>query len=190
MFMDKIKEFKKKLENNIFLKIAKIAVYILIGMLLFVIIVQRFTNNSMSVGGIRIFTVVSGSMIPEYNIGDILVSKRANADEINVGDNITYIGEKGSLNGLIITHKVIKKEQREGTTYYVTKGTANVVQDPEISHDQVYGKVVYRAVILSIFGKLMNNKFVYYLTFMLVAVIVSIEIISSMFAKDDDDGRK
>ena len=80
---------------------------------------------------------------------------------------------------------------KPGTTYYVTKGTANVVQDPEISHDQVYGKVVYRAVILSIFGKLMNNKFVYYLTFMLVAVIVSIEIISSMFAKDDDDdGRK
>lgn len=190
MCMNKIKEYKKKIENNIFLKIAKIAGYVLIAILLFVIIVQRFTNNTMSVGGIRIFTVVSGSMVPEYNIGDILISKKASEDEIDVGDNITYIGEKGSLKGLIITHKVIKKEQREGTTYFVTKGTANIVQDPEITYEQVYGKVIYKAAILSVFGKLMNNKIIYYLTFMLVAIIISVEIISSMFAKDDGDGGK
>ena len=188
--MNKIREVKKKLENNIFLKVTKIIAYIIICLLLFVIIVQRFSNNSLSVGGIRIFTVVSGSMVPEYNIGDILVSKRADAEDIDVGDNITYVGEKGSLNGLIITHKVIKKEIRENETYFITKGTANSISDPEINYSQVYGKVLYKSALLSIFGKMLNNKLVYYLVFMLVAVVISIEIASSMFAKDDGDGRE
>ena len=188
--MNKIREVKKKLENNIFLKVTKIIAYIIICLLLFVIIVQKFSNNSLSVGGIRIFTVVSGSMMPEYNIGDILVSKRVDAEDIEIGDNITYVGEKGSLNGLIITHKVINKEIRGNETYFITKGTANAISDPEITYEQVYGKVVYKSAVLSVFGKLMNNKLIYYLVFMLVAVIISIEIASSMFAKDDGDGRE
>ena len=36
----------------------------------------------------------------------------------------------------------------------------------------------------------MNNKLMYYLVFMFVAVIISVEIISSMFAKDEDDEGK
>ena len=188
--MNKIREFKKKLENNIFLKITKMIVYIVICLLLFVIIVQRFSNNSVSVGGIRIFTVASGSMVPEYNIGDILVSKKVDAENIDIGDNVTYMGEKGALKGLIITHKVIKKETKDNNTCYITKGVANSVADPEIIYDQIFGKVIYKSTLLSMFGKLLNNKIIYYLVFMLVAVVISIEVISSMFTKDDGDGRE
>ena len=188
--MDKIKKLKAKLEKNIVFRVAKITCYVLILLLLFVIIIQRFSNNSLSLGGVRIFTVASGSMQPEYNIGDILISKRVDAENINVGDNITYIGEKGPLNGIIITHKVIDKSVKEDGVHFITKGTANVIQDPEIRYDQVYGKVVYKFLLLSVFGKIMNNKLMYYLVFMFVAVIISVEIISSMFAKDEDDEGK
>ena len=74
--MDKIKKLKAKLEKNIVFRVAKITCYVLILLLLFVIIIQRFSNNSLSLGGVRIFTVASGSMQPEYNIGDILISKK------------------------------------------------------------------------------------------------------------------
>ncbi len=187
--MEKLRQIKEKLENNIFFKITKIVSYVIILLLLFVIIVQRFSNNSLSLGGIRIFTVASGSMLPEYKIGDILISKKADAEDINVGDNVTYIGEKGSLKGIIITHKVIEKNVKEDGVHFVTKGTANVIEDPEISYKQVYGKVIYKSVLLSVFGKIMNNKLMYYLVFMLVAVVISIEIISSMFAKDGENER-
>ncbi len=189
--MKKIRQIKEKLKNNIFLRILRWIVYIIVALLLLVIIVQKFSNNSISVGGFRIFTVVSGSMVPEYEIGDILLSKQTSAEDINIGDNVTYLGKTSTLKDIIITHKVVKKEVQNGEYYFVTKGVANAISDPEISYDQIYGKVVYKTAILSIFGKLMNNRFVYFFTFMVIALIVSIEIISSVFdTRDEDDGRE
>lgn len=189
--MKKLKEVKEKLKNNIFFKIFKGIMYAFVVLLIFVIIVQKVSNNSLSVGGFRVFMVVSGSMVDEYNIGDILISKRTDAEDIDVGDNVTYLGEKSNLKDLIVTHKVIHKEVRDGQTYFITKGVANNIPDPEISYSQVYGKVVYKTAILSLFGKLMNNRVVYYITFMLVAIIISVEIISSMFSsKDENDGKE
>ena len=185
--MKKLKQLRERINNNIFVKIGKAFLYILVVMLLVVIIVQKVSNNTISVGGVRVFMVVSESMKDEYNIGDILISKHVNEDEINVGDNVTYLGEKSNLKGLIITHKVIKRDEREGKVYFVTKGIANVAEDPEITYDQIYGKVVYRTVFLSLIAKLMNNQLSYYLLFIIVGVIISIDIVSAMFDSDDEE---
>ena len=185
--MKKIKSIKEKIENNIIFKIVKGILYTIIVLLVVVIAVQKFSNNNFAIGGYRIFMVVSGSMAEEYDIGDILISKSTDANDINVGDNVTYLGKEKELEGLIITHKVIRKEVREDNTYFVTKGTSNDSEDPEISYDQVYGKVIYKTAILSMFGKFMNNTVAYYVLFILIALAISIEIISSMFEKDEDD---
>ena len=185
--MKKLKQLRERINNNIFVKIGKVFLYILVVMLLAVIIVQKVSNNTISVGGVRVFMVVSESMKDEYNIGDILISKHVNEDEINVGDNVTYLGEKSNLKGLIITHKVIKRDEREGKVYFVTKGIANVAEDPEITYDQIYGKVVYRTIFLSLIAKLMNNQLSYYLLFIIVGVIISIDIVSAMFDSDDEE---
>lgn len=185
--MNKIKNIKKKIEDNIICRIIKYIVYIVVVLLLIVILVQKVTNNNLSVGGFRIFMVVSKSMMNDYRVGDILVSKSVTEDEINIGDNVTYLGKKKELKGLIITHQVIKKEKRDGTTYFVTKGIANSVPDPEISYDQVYGKIVYKMVFLSMLGRLLNNQVSYYLIFLIVGLIVSIEIVSSIFDSKEEE---
>ena len=33
-------------------------------------------------------------MIPEYNVNDVLAIKKINTDELKVGDDITYLGNK------------------------------------------------------------------------------------------------
>lgn len=185
--MKKIKKIKDKIENNIIFRIIKWILYIVVLLILFVIIVQRVTNNNISIGGFRMFMIVSESMKDEYEIGDILISKSVPADEINIGDNITYLGEKDTLKGLIITHKVIEKEERDGEVFLTTKGTSNLVKDPEISYSQVYGKVIYKFVLLSMLAKLMNNQLSYYIIFVLVAMIISIEVMSTMFHTEDDE---
>ena len=91
---------------------------------------------------------------------------------------------------MVVTHKVVEKGKKDGTTYFVTKGNANDIADPEISYEQIYGKIIYKSRILSAFGKLMNNRISYYILFMSIGVVVSIEIISSMFKKDEDDARE
>lgn len=189
--MGKIKNIVKKIENNklivIPFKIIKSLLYIFAILLLIVVIVQKSSNNTIAIGGYRIFTVVSKSMKPEYDIGDILVSKEAKPDEINKGDNITYLGKKDSLKGLTITHKVINKYEEEKITYYETKGTANEISDPIIEHSQVYGKVVYKTILFSLLGRLMYGTTSYYILCISIGLIVSIEIVQSIYSKDDED---
>ena len=188
--MKKLREFRDKIEKNIFFKIGKVLLYILVVMLLFVIIVQRVTKNNLAIGGYRVFMVASGSMEPEYVVGDVLFSKQESESNINVGDNVTYKGEKGNLKGMIITHKVIEKSEKDGKTHYVTKGLANNASDPEITYDQIYGKVAYKTVVLSLIGRLMSKPWSYYVLCTIVALIVSIEAVSNIFAskrEEDDD---
>ena len=185
--MNKLMIIKTKIEENIFFKIARAVLYAFVALLLVVIIVQKVTRNNLSIGGFRIFMIISQSMEDEYVIGDILVAKKVPAEEINIGDNVTYLGEKNQLKGLIITHKVVEKRETGDETYYITRGLANNVSDPEISYDQIYGKVVYKTILLSFIAKLMNNQLSYYILFTLVALIISLEIVSSLFIHDDDE---
>ena len=191
--MKKLREIKTKIEDNIVFKMVKGVLYAFVGLLLLVIIVQKVTNNSLSIGGFRVFMIISESMKDEYEIGDILISQKVPAEEINIGDNVTYLGEERSLQGLIVTHKVIEKRQ-EGMDYkYVTKGLANEISDPEIRYDQIYGKVIYKTILLRFIAKLMNNQLSYYLLFTLIALIISIEFVSSWFdskEEKEEDGRE
>lgn len=182
--MKKLISIKTKIEEHIIFKIARIILYAFVGLLLFVIIVQKVTRNNLSIGGFRIFMIISQSMEGEYEIGDILVAKKVPVEDINIGDNVTYLGEKMQLKGLIITHKVVEKRQSGDDILFVTRGLANNVSDPEITYDQIYGKVIYKTVLLSFIAKLMNNQLSYYILFTLVALIISIEIVSSLFKED------
>ena len=144
--MNKLVSIKTKIENNIFFKIARALLYAFVTLLLIIIVVQKVTNNNLSIGGFRVFMIISQSMEDEYEIGDILVSKKVPAEEINIGDNVTYLGEKMSLKGLIITHKVVEKREEGQDVYFVTRGLANTISDPEIRYDQIYGKVIYKTI--------------------------------------------
>lgn len=190
--MGKFSRIREKIENNIVYKVIRSILYAFVALLLIVIVVQRVSNNNLSIGGFRVFMIVSESMKGEYDIGDILISKKVDAIDIKVGDNVTYLGEEAELKGLIITHKVMKKYGKDGKTYFVTKGLANEIEDPEIEYEQIYGKVVYKSIILSIIAKMMNNKLTYYILFSMIALIMSIEITSAIFearreVKEEDD---
>lgn len=170
----------KKLFN-----ILKGIITVILLVLLFVIILQKVSNNKITVFGYHIFTVASESMVPVYQVGDIIISKTINPSEINVGDDVTYLGEESNLKGLIITHRVIEKNEIDGKYYFITKGVANDTQDPKITESNILGKVVYKTVFLSFFGRLMKNIVFYYLSFMIIGVGAFYEFITIFIMKDD-----
>ena len=172
---------------KIIYKIGKCLATIFLVLVLIVVLVQRVSKNNLAIGGIRIFTVISESMAPVYELGDILVSKKTEPAEIQVGDHVTYLGSAQDLKGLVITHEVIEKRAENGKYYFVTKGTANEIADPEISEDNLYGKVIYKTIIFSFLGGLMTNTMIYYALFIVVGVAVSYQIIRGFIIKDDDD---
>ena len=190
--MGKFNKLREKIEDSIIYKVIRSILYAFVALLLIVIVVQRVSNNNLSMGGIRVFMIVSESMKGEYDIGDILISRKVDEKDIKVGDNVTYLGEEKELKGLVITHKVVNKYEKNGEMIFVTKGLANEIEDPEIKYEQIYGKVIYKTCILSVIAKMMNNKLTYYILFSMIALIMSIEITSAIFearreAKEEDD---
>jgi signal peptidase I len=187
----KIKKIKEKIENNpiliVLTKIIKTILYIFLSCVLVLIIVQKVTKNNFAIGGVRIFTIVSGSMVPEYQIGDVLISESVKPEELKIGDNVTYYGEKGDMANLVVTHKIINIRQENGKLYFITKGTANPVADPEITQDQIYGRVAYKTVFFSWLGKIMSNIVAYYVLFIIIALLTSYQIVKSIFEKDEED---
>lgn len=157
---------KKKLNiSKIFKVLWNILSKIITILILFVsiiIVVQKVTNNKESFFGYRIFRVQTGSMIPKYNIGDVILVKEKDINKIKVGDDVTYKGESGSVKGLLVTHRVIDIEEVEGKKAFHTKGIANNLEDPIVYGNQINGVVQTKLYILSLICLLLNNKYVFY----------------------------
>lgn len=175
------------------LKFIKVIVWIFVLLVIFVILVQRIFDNRVSIGSYRMFTVVTGSMEPVYNVGDVVISKEVEPSTINKGDDVVYLGEKNDFKDKIVTHRVIKIENKDGEYYFTTKGVANDYSDPVISSDQIYGKVVYKPVVLSFLSGILNTKLGFYLLiFVPVAFLIFLEILDYIKRKEGelDEGEK
>lgn len=186
-----MKKLINKVRENKYLRFSigfvKTIVTLALVLMLAVILVQRLSSNSLSIGGIRIFTIISNSMLPNYEPGDILILKEENPSNIKIGDNVTYIGTKGQVKDLVVTHKVIDRRKDGEKYYFTTQGTNNEVADPEIEENQIYGKVIYKTVLLSAICKIMLKPVGYYLLFMLVALVISYQIVGIIFNRNEED---
>ena len=185
-----------KIKDNKFLKFLGNLLYtilvLLVLLILLVVALQRFSNNTITLGGFRIFNILTGSMEPEYGVGDIIVTKEVDVTEIKVGDDITYLGKEGDFNGKIVTHRVRAVIPGENGEYkFITQGLTNDIADPEIVASQVQGKVIYRTVILSFISGLVNNLYsMYFVIFIPIAIIIFINIrriYLDIVEKDEDD---
>lgn len=79
--------------------------------------------------GFRVFNVISGSMSPKYNVGDLIYVKEVDPSRIEVGDPITFIQDESLV---VATHRVVEIDT-ENQVFY-TKGDANDVVDASPVH--------------------------------------------------------
>lgn len=172
--------------------IIKVICTIFLVLLIAVLAIQRFSNNKIAIGGFRVFNVVTTSMVPEYEVGDIVVVKKVSAEDLKLGDDITYLGRVESFKDRVVTHRLIEIQEREdGKTYYKTQGIANDLPDPEIEEDQIFGKVVYKCLVISALAKLMNNMTLFYIVvFIPLAILIMLQIkdmVKEHHSDEDDD---
>lgn len=182
---EKVRLKKKK---STWMLIAQIVATVFVSLFLLTVIIQRVSNNRFSIGGVRMFTVLSESMVPVYNVWDIVVTKTVEPKDIKIGDDVTYRGIEGDVKGKIVTHRVEKINYDAGAKRYVftTKGIANVAQDTDISEDQIFGKVVYKTHVLSLFSKASRNTVVFVLfIFIPLALYIAIEMINIVLENHD-----
>ena len=185
--MLKMKKLFDKKAFKIIKTILNIIIYVLCLLFLLVVCLQRFSDNKIAFFNYRMFTVASGSMEPQYNIGDVLIAKKKKAEDIKVGDSVSYLGSSGNFENKVITHKVISIEIDENGKYlFHTKGIANLVEDPVVYYDQLYGVIIYKASILSFMYKIISTKYGLFL-FIIIPLfyIIGSEILSIMLEKEE-----
>ena len=94
-----------------------------------------------SILGYKPMPVLSGSMKPVIEVGDMIVAKQISPEGIEVGDVITFRTSPET----IVTHRVIEIVAEDGQPSFRTKGDANSTEDQNlIALDQIIGILAFR----------------------------------------------
>ena len=90
--------------------------------------------------GWSVDAVLSGSMEPQLKVGGVVITRPADASEIEAGDIITFYSP---LSEQLTSHRVIAVEHGS-SPHFRTKGDANEDADPfTVPADKVVGKVCF-----------------------------------------------
>lgn len=84
--------------------------------------------------GFRTFTVMSGSMTPEYPVGSLIYVKPVDYHELKVGDVISYVANDDKT---VVTHRIaeIEVDANDSSVWrFRTKGDANTTADAKLVH--------------------------------------------------------
>ena len=97
------------------------------------LIVKSYINKDEvpSIGGTFPLIVLTDSMYPEIESGDLIICRTAEADEIEVNDIISFFDPAGNGTS-IVTHRVIEIVEEDGEISFRTCGDNNNIEDKEL----------------------------------------------------------
>lgn len=137
--------------------IIEIIFIILVSIFCLMSVCQKFFFKDNSFFGFRTFSIVSESMKPQLEIGDIILVKETKYDKIKIGDILTYQGMTGEFKDKVVTHRVKNILEENGKRIFYTKGINSSSTDPAVYEEQVYGTVTYKFKVLSLINKAIQN---------------------------------
>lgn len=127
-----------------------------------------------TINGYGVLEVVSGSMEPTINIGDLVIINK-NYDELKENDIITFYDDNGSF----VTHRIVEIIDDE----FITKGDFNnSIDQGSIRKKEVVGKYVLK---INGLGKLMA-AFKSPITMIMILII---GILVCVFVSTDKEGK-
>lgn len=147
-------------------KIISSAVFVILMCLLVIILAYvlrvRYLSSHDRLGEIKInfYTILTQSMYPSIKAGDVIITYKADNNEYNVGDVITFVSPSGSSGDLTITHRVSELYSLNGEYSYRTKGDNNSTADNIIvPAKNVLGRVVFRIPKAGYIQQFLVSKF-------------------------------
>lgn len=166
----------------------KIIVYLFcVGIVIASFLFASSKTPNKSLFGYRYYTVITPSMTPAYNVGDMVFVKIEKADGINVGDVITFNPSSGS--DAYLTHRVTQKltdYQGTGITCFRTKGDANDSEDSFlVDENRVIGKVKLRVPKLGYVVRFIQLRW-YFIIPLAVMLWLSLRLMKLYFSPKDD----
>lgn len=166
------------------INVISIAVLVLLVIFVTFSLATRVLGSTPSIFGYYLFRVSSSSMEPTLVVGDVVLVKSADVDDIHVDDIITYKSKDGSMKNHMVTHRVVDGPyEKDGVTYFQTKGDAvGAPLDKIISYDQVEGKFVRKLTLVSKFFGFISTPTGVIVFIGIIVVLFAYEIISMLIS--------
>ena len=177
----------KKQNWEKFLKFIYIPLIILVFSIILSIFIQKYflKKDTCKIFGFQFYTVLTGSMEPNYEIGDLIIGRSVNPNQISENDIITFSVDEFDNT---VTHRVIEVVKENGKTMYRTKGDNNNAPDSElVDYSQIKGRIVFRINKLgSIIAKLLSGVGICLITiFIILSYIKTCRSEEKRIARED-----
>ncbi len=130
--------------------------------------------------GVQVYSVISGSMEPEYPVGSLIYVKEVDPSEIEMGDVITYV----LPNETPSTHRVIRID--EENQHFYTKGDANETEDGSPVHfKNLIGTPIFKISFLGYIAYYIQHPPGMYIAIAAGAVLLILVFLPDLFKKDN-----
>ena len=140
--------------------------------------------------GLQVYSVLSGSMEPEYPVGSLIYVKAVDYKELKVGDPITYLLDEDT----VVTHRIIEvliDEEDPNTIRYFTQGDANDVPDgASVHYKNIVGKPVFSIPHLGYVSNYIQNPPGMYVAIAAGAILILLVFLPDLFADEDKEKKK
>ena len=145
--------------------------------------------------GIQVYSVISGSMEPEYPVGALIYVKEVKPSEVEVGDVITFV----LSNETPATHRVIAID-KDAQLFY-TQGDANYqineetgekvyMEDPPVHFNNLIGKPVFKIPVLGYIAYYIQHPPGMYIAIAAGAILLILVFLPDLFKSDKKETKK
>lgn len=154
-----------------------------LGALLTVIMATR--DGVPMLGNVGIMNVATESMVPTYNVGDLLLIKKTNTADLKKGDVITFYSTDPTIYGQPNTHRIDSIDDSGNQRVFYTKGDNNpAVDEYSVMESAVVGKVERKIPVIGKAFKLMQeNKPLFFVLIILPLIVIVVFDIRNVFQK-------
>ena len=135
------------------------------------------------------YVIVSPSMVPTIKINDAIVVQRVDNDNYNIGDIITFASNDMDYKDLMITHRIVDKENVSyKNSIYTTKGDNNLRVDPtSVQTNAINGRVLFKipkvGYVKDFFSKPINYCICLLIPAVIFIVYNALKIMFAMYKK-------
>lgn len=153
---------------------------LLLALIALLMLISVFVNIAPHMG-MLIGDIGSGSMIPTFDIGTMVVAVKVDPESLKVGDIILFQLSPTSNN--YTSHRIVTVSHNSPLTF-TTKGDNNPVPDPTpVPAVDVFGKIVFSLPYLGSFVQSLKTTFGFVLGLIIPALIL-IVICGSLIWKE------